>query len=313
MPPMRCSYWSSTRHSWTELLEGCRHAEVLGFDGVWLPDHFMPLAQGYASSAMSGADPELGPLHEAWTALAGIAASVPRVRIGTLVTANTHRHPTLVAKMAATVDHISGGRCVLGMGAGWQENEHATYGLDFPAPRERFDRLDEACEMIRLLFDEERSDFEGRYYVLSGAPLEPKPLQARLPLVIGGTGRRSLAIAARHGDGWNGWGTPETLERLGRELNRQCEEIGRDHSTIGRSANAMVVLCETAAEADQARRETFARPTIVGTAGELAAAMAAYRAAGVDEFVAPDFHLHDAGERQALRTALVEVVASGGR
>jgi probable F420-dependent oxidoreductase len=307
---MKCSYWPSTRHGWSELVADCQDAERLGWDGVWVPDHFMPAAGGYAGASPTARDPELGPLHEAWTTLAALSVAVPRVRMGTLVTANTHRPPAVVAKMAATVDHISGGRCVLGLGAGWQENEHRRYGLELPQPGERFARFDEACEVIRALLCQERSDFYGRYYELEAAPLEPKPVQARLPLLIGGTSPRALEIAARHADEWNGWGKPEVLVRLGQELDEACERVGRDPATITRSANAMVVVCDDEAEAERARRRPTERPTLVGTPAQLAEALAAYATAGVTEFVAPDFHLTNASQRQRLRATFVEVVRS---
>jgi probable F420-dependent oxidoreductase len=310
---MWCSYWSSTRHPWDELVDGCREAERLGWDGVWLPDHYMPLAEGYAGSAAASADPELGPVHEAWTALAAVAALVPRLRVGTLVTANTHHEPAVVAKMATTVDHVSGGRCVLGLGAGWQENEHQRYGIGFPLGRERLDRLDEACQVIRSLLDLSQADFEGRYYRLDGAPMEPKPLQARLPLLVGGTGSRTIDIAARHADEWNGWGTPEAVGHAVAHLEHRCESAARDPASIRRSANALVVVCDTDQEVGRTVRRPQARPTVIGTPDQLVETMAAYQAVGVDEFVAPDFHLADPGRRHELRTTLVEIVRLVGK
>ena len=142
-----------------------RAAEASGWDGLWLPDHFMPPEGGYGHEP-SGIDPELLPTHECWTLLAGLAAAVPRVRLGAMVTGNTYRHPAVLAKQAATVDHISGGRLVLGLGAGWQENEHRRYGIAFGTVRGRADMLEEACAVITSLFADERTDFDGAHYRL---------------------------------------------------------------------------------------------------------------------------------------------------
>ncbi len=143
---MRFGFWPGTAASWEDTLALCRHAEATGWDGICYADHFMA----------DGADTS-GPWTEAWTTLAALAASVPRIRIGTLVSGNTYRHPAVLAKMAATVDQISGGRLVLGLGAGWQENEHRQYGIPFYTLGERLARLDEACQVIKSLFSNEKS------------------------------------------------------------------------------------------------------------------------------------------------------------
>ena len=136
-----------------------------------------------------------------------MAAAVPRLRLGPLVLGNTYRHPAVLAKMAATVDHISGGRLVLGLGAGWQENEHLAFGLEYSTVGGRLRRLEEACRVIRSMFDNRRSTIDGKFYQVTEAPLEPKPVQARLPLMIGGGGEKvTLRIVAQHADEWNTWG-----------------------------------------------------------------------------------------------------------
>ena len=215
---MRFSVWLGTQQAWDDLVTSAEHAERTGWDGLWLADHFMP--NGAPSSV---------PRLEAWTTIAAIAARVGRVRVGVLVTGNTYRHPAVLAKMAATVDHICEGRLVLGLGAGWQENEHEAYGIELPAVAERLARLDEACQVIRLLHSEERSNFEGRFYRLVDAPCEPKPVQRPLPLLIGGGGEKTtMRIAARYADEWNCWGLPELMAHKSEVLERHCLEIGRD-------------------------------------------------------------------------------------
>src|SRR5713226_6802457 len=215
---MRFSLWPMGSSGWDDLLETCQHAEATGWDGVWYADHFMP-----------NQPDNTAPVAEVWPTVTAIAARVPRVRVGTLVCGNTYRQPPLVAKMAAQVDIISGGRFVLGMGAGWQENEHRAYGIPFYTPGERLGRLEESCQIIRGLLHNERTSFKGRYYEVEDAPLAPKPLQRPLPLLIGGGGeKRTLRIAARYADEWNTWGTPETLRHKMSVLDQHCVREGRD-------------------------------------------------------------------------------------
>lgn len=174
-----------------------------------------------------------GPMFEAWTLLAGWAALTSRVRIGALVTGNTYRHPAVLAKMAATLDHLSGGRAIVGLGAAWHEREHAMYGIPFPTTAGRLARLDEAAQAIRLLLDEPVATFAGRHYVLTEALCEPKPLQPRLPLLIAGGGeRKTLRTAARYADLWHGHGTPEVIRHKLAVLARHAEEAGRDVAAI---------------------------------------------------------------------------------
>ena len=150
---MRFSFWPNPSQSYEDVLKLAQHVEQTGWDGIWYADHFMANAPDTSI-----------PWPEAWTTLAAIGAKVPRLRLGTLVMGNTYRHPAIVAKMAATLDHISGGRAVLGLGSGWQENEHKQYGIPFYTVGERLARLDEACQVIKLLFNEKKSDFDGRFY-----------------------------------------------------------------------------------------------------------------------------------------------------
>jgi alkanesulfonate monooxygenase SsuD/methylene tetrahydromethanopterin reductase-like flavin-dependent oxidoreductase (luciferase family) len=185
---VRFSVWPLFTRKWEDLLSVCQHVEATGWDGLWYHDHFLP-REGSIET----------PAPEAWTTLTALAALTPSVRIGTLVSSNTFRHPAVLAKMAAQADIVSGGRFVLGLGAGAQENEHVAYGLSFPTLGERLRRLDEACRVIRQLLDCELTTFDGEYYRLDQAVLQPKPVQPPLPLLIGGGGEQVLLrIAARH-------------------------------------------------------------------------------------------------------------------
>jgi F420-dependent oxidoreductase-like protein len=195
---MRFSVWPGPHQPWADVLALAEHAERTSWDGVWFADHFMP-----------NTDEASGDTLECWTVLAALAAQVPRVRLGSLVCGNTYRHPPVLAKMAATVDVISGGRLVLGIGAGWQQNEHRKYGIPLFDVRERLARLEESCRIIKALTTQRRTSFRGRYYRLEDAPLEPKPVQQPLPLLVGGGGEKvTLRIAAAHADEWNTWGDP---------------------------------------------------------------------------------------------------------
>jgi len=172
-------------------------------------------------------------MFEAWELLAAWGALTTRVRVGTLVTGNTYRHPPVLAKMVATLDHITNGRAILGLGAAWHEDEHKMYGLRFPSTRGRLARMDEAARVLRLLLDEPVASFAGTHYVLRDAIAEPKPVQPRLPLLIGGGGeRKTLRTVARYADYWHGHGTPEVIKHKLEVLAAHCVEIGRDVSEI---------------------------------------------------------------------------------
>jgi F420-dependent oxidoreductase-like protein len=295
---MRFSVWPNPTQSFAEVLEIARHAESTGWDGLWYADHFMP-----------DGDDTTAPWPEAWTTLAALAASVPRIRLGTLVTGNTYRHPAVLAKMAATVDHISQGRVVLGLGAGWQENEHRQYGVPFYTIGERLERLDEACQVIKGLYREKSLSFDGKFYQLDQASLEPKPV-GRLPLLIGGGGEKvTLRITARWADEWNVWGDVEKLRQKMKILDRHCENEGRDPAAIQRSAVALLFLSDDAAFVENMRSRDIGRPTIVGNADEVREIVQAYRDAGVDELIVPDFTLGPMAQKLATLDQFMEKVA----
>jgi F420-dependent oxidoreductase-like protein len=202
-----------------------RLADEGGFDHLWIFDHFNPI----------GGAPLDGVIWEGWTLLAAMAEATSRVRIGNMVTGNTYRHPGVLAKIATTVDHLSAGRLEFGIGAGWAEVEHTMLGLDFPGVGERLRRLDEACTVIKKLWTEERADFDGRYYNLTGALANPKPVQRPYPPIwIGGGGeQRTLRIVATHADVWNFAGGPvETAIHKVEVLERHCADVGRDPAEI---------------------------------------------------------------------------------
>lgn len=300
---MRFSFWTGNGQSWADTLQGCVHAEATGWDGIWYADHFMPNEDNVDQ-----------PIHEAWSILAGLAAAVPRVRIGPLVAGNTYRNPALTAKIATTIDHISGGRVVLGLGAGWQENEHEKYGFDFSTLKGRLDRLDEAVEIITSLLTSPRTDHDGEHYRIVDAPLDPKPVQERVPLLIGGGGKkRTLRTAARFADEWNYWGMPDDIAELCGVLDRHCEEVGRDPGEISRSAVALMFISENEESLAKLRDRDFGRATIVGTPEEVVDMVGRYRDVGVDELIVPDFTFGPMERKKASMDLFIERVAPAFR
>jgi F420-dependent oxidoreductase-like protein len=284
---------------WDDVLRIVRHVEATGWDGCWYADHFMPNADDVST-----------PTDECFTTLAALAAAVPRLRFGSLVAGNTYRHPAVLAKMAVTIDRISGGRFILGIGAGWQENEHEAYGIEFFDVPTRLRRLDEACRVITGLVANERTDLDGKAYRLRQAPLEPKPTSGHLPLLVGGGGEKvTLRIAATYADEWNVWGTPELLRQKGEVLAGHCDRIGRDPATIAHSAQALLFLSEDTAFLDKMRGRDIGRPVILGTPSEVVDIVAAYADAGVDELIIPDFTMSTWERKQDALDLFINEVA----
>ncbi len=292
--PVKLSICPTPSYAWADVLRIAEHAERSGWEGVWLPDHFMA----------SGGDLSR-PVLECWATLAGLAAAVPRVRLGALVCGNTYRHPAVLANTAVAADHVSGGRVVLGVGAGWQQNEHAAYGIHFGSAAQRLDRLEEACQIIRGLRDRERFTFRGQHYRLDAAPMQPKPV-GPLPLLVGGGGeRRTIPIAARYADEWNVWGTVETFTHKAGILDRACGRAGRDPADLRRSTQALLAL-----RAPGLPRRAFESrlPVVEGSVEQLRDALGRYAAAGVDEFIVPGFRPQSPDETIALMDALTAEV-----
>jgi F420-dependent oxidoreductase-like protein len=296
---MRFSFWPNPSQSFTDVIALAKHVERTGWDGVWYADHFMPNAPDTSQ-----------PWPEAWMTLAAIGAQVPRIRIGTLVVGNTYRHPAVLAKMAATLDHITGGRVVLGLGAGWQENEHKQYGIPFYTTGERLGRLDEACQVIKSLFSESKSTFNGKYYQLTDASLEPKPVQKPMPLLIGGGGeKKTLKITAKYADEWNVWGTVDTLKAKMAILDGHCKTVGRNPKSIQRSAVALLFMSDDAAYLKRMRDSKIPQAANIGTVDEIRAVVAQYEAIGVNELIVPDFTLGPTPQKLATLDRFIREVA----
>jgi len=217
--------------TYSDILQTWREVDELGFDTAFVFDHFIPIFS----------DPN-GPCFEGWTLLAALAAQTKRVKVGVLVTGNTYRNPAVLAKMAATVDHVSNGRLILGIGAGWFELEHTAYGIPFSTAGGRAKQLGEAMEVIKLLFTQQKSTFAGKYYQLKDAPFEPKSVQKpHPPILIGGMGpKRIQPLVARHADIWNFFvrdGNPEEAKRICTNFDEICRKVGRDPAQVEKSVS----------------------------------------------------------------------------
>jgi F420-dependent oxidoreductase-like protein len=214
--------------TWPQLRDRARFAEDAEFDGLWLFDHFKTMY----------ADP-LGPCMEAWTLLAALATATTRIRLGTMVTGMTYRHPSMLAMEAVTVDHLSDGRLELAVGAGWFEEEHRELGFDFPSVRSRAERLAEGVQVMRLLMTQDAVSFSGKHVQLQSATFRPRPVQQpHPPIWIGANGEQlMLPIVARHADVWHAWAEPSSYRRKSQLLDRLAEEAGRNPADIRRAAS----------------------------------------------------------------------------
>ena len=303
---MRFGFWPNPRSDYKATKTLAQHAEATGWDGIWLADHFLPEEQA------------LIPVHECWITMAALARDVPRVRLGTLVAGNTYRHPAVLANMVATLDNLADGRVVLGLGAGWQQNEHEAYGLDYGSVGSRLDRLEEACQIIKGLFSCEHFSFNGEHYQLQDAPLEPKPQQTKMPLMIGGGGeKRTLKITAQYADEWNVWGDVDILRHKMGVLDQHCESVGRDPQEIERSAVALLFLSDNEKYLKRIREADIASPTIIGNVNEVIEIVSKLKEIGVKELIIPDFTLGtligaDNVKQELMEKFITEVAAIAG-
>jgi F420-dependent oxidoreductase-like protein len=258
-----------------------RHSEELGFEWISIWDHF------YAADAtIRDGRIETGSVClEAVAAHAALACETERVRCGSLVYSVGYRHPAVLANAIATIDHLSHGRADLGLGAGWHQPEYDAYGIPFPSAGVRLRQLDEGIQCVRLLLTQDTADFEGEFFTLRDARCDPKPVQARLPLWIGGTGERvTLQLAARHADGWNApFLDPAVYRHKVEVLEQHCADVGRDPSTITRSVN--LTMARDLAELEERFGGTaryIEKSALMGSAQEVADRIAEYREAGAD-------------------------------
>jgi F420-dependent oxidoreductase-like protein len=243
---MRFAIKTSPQHTTVQdMLAVWRAADDIDlFESGWTFDHFYPIFSDWK-----------GPCLEAWVVTTALAQATQRLRVGVLVTGNVYRHPAVLANMAATLDQVSNGRLELGIGAGWNQQECDAYGIDLPPLKERFDRFDEACEVIRRLLTETEANFEGKYYTLTNARCEPKPVQKpHPPILIGGGGeKRTLRAVARYADHWNiPGGGVEVWKAKHEVLAQHCKAIGRDPNEIVTSTHLRLDPANVGAIVDEA-------------------------------------------------------------
>jgi len=299
--------WSQAS-DWPDFLAAARRAEELGYDHFWTWDHVLAIFGDPAQ-----------PIHEGYTALAAVAQATERIRLGLFVGANTFRNPGIAVKAVTTIDHISGGRAIMGMGGAWFGGEHQAFGIDFGSGfRERLDWLAEAAAATRTLLDggEVTSEPGGRY-AFDHLRIAPRPVQPHLPVMIGGGGeRKTLRIVARHADMWNVFGTPETVAAKDAVLRAHCADVGRDPDAIERSLGCKVTIRGTEAEAKRVERAWLERNRTppermegdvsvwTGTPEQIAETMLGYRKVGFDTFIVELPAPYD----DETMTTLVEVV-----
>jgi len=286
MPPVRLGALCWNQYTdWPNLLEAGRRVDQLGYDSLWTWDHVYPIVGSHE-----------GPMFEGWLTITAWAQATERVRIGLMVVANTFRNPALTAKMATTLDHISGGRAILGVGAAWFETEHEAFGLEFGsgAP-ERLRWLGEALPIMRGMLHGERPSAAGPRYSAKDVLNLPPPIQERLPLVVGGGGEKvTLKLVARYADANNVGGGFEGVKRKEETLVRHCETVGRDPAEIERTTNiGAIVIRDSRAEAERVQEELFRRngnaerwDSPVGTPEDVAEQLAPYLGIGYRHLIA---------------------------
>ena len=261
--------------SYADYLELWQRAEALGYDWASVFDHFIPIYS----------DPE-GPCFEGLSLLSAMAAQTSRIRCGILVVGNTYRHPAVLANIAATIDHVSGGRLELGVGAGWWEMEHEEYHIPFHTTGRRIRMLGESAKMLKLLWTERRASFKGRYYQLTDALCEPKPVQDPLPLWIGGMGEQlTLRAVAESADGWNTFLMPIAQYRHKLDvLADHCAAVGRDPREIRKSLVVQALVSE-GSEAGTGQGGAAGRPVLTGAPEQVAEQIMPYVELGVGDFI----------------------------
>jgi F420-dependent oxidoreductase-like protein len=270
------------------IVEIATAAEESGFDSFWVMDHYHQIAH---------IGPPSDPMLEAYTLLGAVAARTSRVTLGALVTGVTYRNPAFLAKVVTTLDIVSSGRAILGIGAAWNEDESRAYGYEWPSTAERFERLEDTLQICRAMFTQPRSTFAGRRHHIEGAYNVPQPVQPGGPkILIGGGGeRKTLRLVAQYADMWNGFGDPDTIRHKLQVLSEHCRDIGRDPTDIVKTRLGTLIVTKTKEEAE-ARREEFKRrrgvddsmlPSmlICGVADAVGDAVQAYFDVGLDGLI----------------------------
>jgi alkanesulfonate monooxygenase SsuD/methylene tetrahydromethanopterin reductase-like flavin-dependent oxidoreductase (luciferase family) len=294
--------------AWPDLLEAGIRADRLGYTSLWTWDHLYPIVGNHE-----------GPIFEGWLTLAAWAQATERVKIGLMVGANTFREPALTAKMATTLDHISNGRAILGIGGAWFETEHRAYGLQFGSGfPERLRWLGEALPVMRAMLGGERATASGPRYATTDVRNDPPPIQPRLPLLIGGGGEQvTLKLVARYGDANNVGGGIENVRHKEAILVQHCETVGRDPAEIERTTGiGTVIIRDSRAEVDRLQKETFARngqakpwtDQPVGTPEDVAEVLAPFLEIGYRHLIAGFPSPYDEESMERLATEVLPLL-----
>ncbi len=244
-----------TSRMFERIVETAQAAEASGFDSFWVMDHYHQIWT---------VGPPSDPMFEAYTLLGGVAARTSRISLGAMVTGVTYRNPAFLAKVVTTLDVVSSGRAILGIGAAWNEEESRAYGYEWPSTAERFERLEDALQICRAMFTNEQTTFSGKHHRVEGAYNVPQPVQPGGPrILIGGGGeRKTLRLVARYADMWNGFGDPEAIRHKLEVLEEHCRELGRDPSEIVKTRLGTIVVAPTEEEAEERRRRFQARRNV---------------------------------------------------
>jgi F420-dependent oxidoreductase-like protein len=286
--PIRFGIYTSLRPlEWEPIRNLWQKADQWGYDSLWHCDHFY---QAFPP------DPD-GPCLEGWTTISALSQLTRRARVGVLVSGVAYRNPCVLAKMAATLDIVSGGRINLGIGAGWYELEYRNFGFDFQTPGARLQQLDEACQIIKSMFTQDRTTLHGRHYQVTDAACIPKPVQKpNPPLLVAGMGEKVLLkTVARHADMWNGGGSAEQMKRAVEIITRHCDALGRDADAIektvvmplcyGASAETEAAVASGMSSMSQVSPEEACKQIMIGTRGQCLDTIERYLDAGITHFI----------------------------
>ncbi len=288
---MKFSVWPAPGRAVEELLDLAKWADASGWFGFWFADHYMPNTGDESFSP--------GDVHEVWSILPAVAALTSTIRVGPLVSPTSVHHPAVLANRAVTLDHVSAGRMVLGLGAGWQINEHRAYGIELEPPKVRVDRFEEAIQIIRSLLDDDRTTFDGTHYTITDAPSDPRPIQDVLPIVVGTKGPRMCRITATHAQEWNTWGEPTTAAERLAIFDAACARVDVDPTTKHRSVQAMITFTSDQSIIDEIEASPRAEMAIAGSTERVLDAIGRWSESGFDEVIVPDFSFGDtAAERR---------------
>ena len=272
--------------TWQDLVSAWKTIDQAGYDTAFAFDHFFPIFS----------DPS-GPCFDGWVSLAALGSQTSRVEVGLLVTGNTYRNPALLAKMAATVDHVTGGRLILGIGSGWFEQEHNAYDIPFYTTAERIRRFDEAMQIIKSLWTQKQTNVKGKYYSVKDAWGEPKPVRKPYPpVLIGAAGEKmNLKVVAKHANIWNTFGTPEVFRNKLQILKDHCSAVGRNFNEIEVSWAGFGAVCNSASEKQEVLRKLAAmwgrspeemdQSALVGTVDQIRSRVDEFMKVGVTHFI----------------------------